>query len=132
MRPGAGCKSARGRRTRPVLAACRPQPVRLGEVRDTCNSIGDEIQHHSDTKFRHPEVRAGQAIVIAGLDPAIHAASQSALRLSMDHRVEPGGDESVQPRLKNYTARSCFCAVVRLAKVPHYAVDGVRGLRQDP
>jgi len=30
--PGAGCKSARGRRTRPVLTACRPQPVRLGEV----------------------------------------------------------------------------------------------------
>ena len=69
---------------------------------------------------------------LLSLTPAIHVASQSALQLSMDHRVEPGGDESVQPRLKNYTARSRFCAVVRLAKVPDYAVDGVRGLTQDP
>jgi hypothetical protein len=30
---GTGCKSARGYRTRPVLTACRPRPVRLGEVR---------------------------------------------------------------------------------------------------
>jgi hypothetical protein len=35
--PGAACNSARGRRTRPVHAACRPQPVRLGEVRSICN-----------------------------------------------------------------------------------------------
>jgi hypothetical protein len=32
-------------------------------------------------------------LVIAGLDPGIHAASQSARQLSMDHRVKPGGDE---------------------------------------
>jgi hypothetical protein len=31
--------------------------------------------------------------VIAGLDPAIHAASPRVRRLSMDHRVKPGGDE---------------------------------------
>jgi hypothetical protein len=33
------------------------------------------------------------AFVIAGLDPAIHAASPLARRVSMDHRVKPGGDD---------------------------------------
>ena len=50
-RPGAGCKSARGHRTRPVHAACRPQPVRLGEVRSICNVIGDMSQRCSDITF---------------------------------------------------------------------------------
>jgi hypothetical protein len=31
--------------------------------------------------------------VIAGLDPAIHAALPCIRRVSMDHRVKPGGDE---------------------------------------
>jgi hypothetical protein len=31
--------------------------------------------------------------VIAGLDPAIHVAAPHVERVSMDHRVEPGGDE---------------------------------------
>jgi hypothetical protein len=33
-----------GHRTRPVLTACRPQPVRLGEVPGICNVIGDARQ----------------------------------------------------------------------------------------
>jgi hypothetical protein len=32
--------------------------------------------------------------VIAGLDPAIHAASPHVKRVSMDRRVKPGGDET--------------------------------------
>jgi hypothetical protein len=32
-------------------------------------------------------------LVIAGLDPAIHAASPVVRRVSMDHRVKPGGDD---------------------------------------
>ena len=31
--------------------------------------------------------------VIAGPDPAIHAAPLNVRRVSMDHRVKPGGDE---------------------------------------
>jgi hypothetical protein len=33
-------------------------------------------------------------IVIAGLDPAIHAAMTFFRQVSMDHRVKPGGDEN--------------------------------------
>jgi hypothetical protein len=33
------------------------------------------------------------AFVIAGLDPAIHVASLRTQRVSMDHRVKPGGDD---------------------------------------
>src|SRR5580658_7211259 len=44
-------------------------------------------------------IRCSSSVVIAGLDPAIHAAGDHAsprrLQLdSMDHRVKPGGDES--------------------------------------
>jgi hypothetical protein len=60
-------------------------------------------------------------VVIAGLDPAIHAARPlvrfSRLRLlhfSMDHRVEPGGDEV-------WTA----CAASR-------ALSFINGLKHDP
>ena len=33
------------------------------------------------------------SFVIAGLDPAIHAASQNTRPFSVDHRVKPGGDD---------------------------------------
>jgi len=71
-RPGAGCKPARGHRTRPVHAACRPQPVRLGEARSICNVIGDKSQRCSDITF----------FAIAGLDPAIHAAAPNVRQLT--------------------------------------------------
>ena len=45
--------------------------------------------------------------VIAGLDPAIHGAAPHALRVSMDHRVKPGGDEIKDTRQQN---RSRICA----------------------
>ncbi|WP_234832321.1 hypothetical protein [Rhodopseudomonas palustris] len=35
---------------------------------------------------------ASQASVMAGLDPAIHPASQKRLSKTMDHRGKPGGD----------------------------------------
>ncbi|MFT4275143.1 MAG: hypothetical protein QM576_02195 [Rhodopseudomonas sp.] len=35
---------------------------------------------------------APQASVMAGLDPAIHPASQKRLSKTMDRRVKPGGD----------------------------------------
>jgi len=39
--------------------------------------------------------------VIAGLDPAIHAATKRVQRISMDHRVKPGGDkEDLQVKQK--------------------------------
>jgi hypothetical protein len=50
---------------------------------------------------RYDELRAINHVVIAGLDPAIHAAKASmttrfySLHVSMGHRVKPGGDEGV-------------------------------------
>ena len=94
-RPGAGCKPARGHRTRPVHAACRPQPVRLGEVRSICNVIGDKSQRCSDITF----------FAIAGLDPAIHAAAPNVRQLSMDHRhrIFANSERSTIPGLQRTT-----------------------------
>jgi hypothetical protein len=53
--------AARGRRTRPrdpaMPAGPRPKRARFEPI---CNVIGDVSQRVSDTKFRHPEVRAAQ------------------------------------------------------------------------
>jgi hypothetical protein len=40
------------------------------------------------------DVNAKRALVMAGLDPAIHDEGLYALTVRMDHRVKPGDDES--------------------------------------
>jgi len=43
-------------------------------------------------------------LVIAGLDPAIHAAWPPVRLVSMDHRVKPGGDEQRMERESSATS----------------------------
>jgi hypothetical protein len=58
--------------------------------------VGENFSLVTDTETIVNENVTPISCVIAGLDPAIHGAAPRVVRVSMDHRVKPGGDESEQ------------------------------------
>ena len=71
-------------------------PTRSGRPDDGLREIGDRLSSSQAALGVH-FVQFGPQnalfILIAGLDPAIHAAPADVRRGSMGHRVKPGGDE---------------------------------------
>jgi hypothetical protein len=57
----------------------------------------------------------GLCFVIAGLDTAIHAAAPRIRRVSMNHRVKPGGDDPVSVMAGHSRSKN---GVASLAYVP--------------
>ena len=71
-------------------------PTQTGRPADGLREIGDR-RSSSQAALGFHFVQFGPQnalfILIAGLDPAIHAAPADVRRGSMGHRVKPGGDE---------------------------------------
>jgi peptide/nickel transport system ATP-binding protein len=60
-------------------------------------SLRDLLPEEEATKL--PPISPRPSTVTAGLDPAIHPASQDSLSKTMDPRVKPGGDDIAKPLL---------------------------------
>jgi hypothetical protein len=96
--PGSARERLATLRAGAALAPCmRPAgrgPSDWARFEPTCNVLGDDGQHHSDTKSRHSEVRTAQRFVMAGPVPAIPIMLARRCLPKQDARPKAGHDAS--------------------------------------